>query len=78
MELLFLIGFIYCIFILPGKVNSKKFDNYMPPKGYMIDYGKMNTDLASGMSESEIYRNTLAGKYNIPIPDCSKPSLKNS
>lgn len=50
----------------------------MPPKGYIVDHGKMNRDLAMGMSKQEIYRNTLAGKYNISIPDYLKPYHKNA
>lgn len=78
MELLLLIGFIYCIFVLPGKVTEKKFDNYMPPKGYMVDHGKMNKDITNGVSKSEIEKNAIAGKYNVPIPDSLKPYHKNS
>ena len=61
-----------------GLFTGWKFDNYIPPKGYMIDYGKMNMDLARGISKSEVKRNTLSGKYNKPIPDSLKPYHKNA
>ena len=61
-----------------GLFTSMRFDNYMPPKGYMIDHGKMNMDLAKGLSKSEVQRNALAGKYNKPIPDYLKPYHKNA
>ena len=61
-----------------GLFTGWKFQNYMPPKGYMVDHGKINRDLAMGMSKAEVQRNTLAGKYNMPIPDYLKPYHKNA
>lgn len=62
-----------------GFILDWKFDNYMPPKGYMVDHGKMNQDmLQHHLSKEQVMRNTLAGKYDKPIPDFLKPYHKNA
>lgn len=53
-----------------GLILERKFHNYMPPRGYMVDHGKLNEDMARNhLSREQVMRNTLNGKYNMPIPD---------
>lgn len=62
-----------------GFILERKFHNYMPPKGYMVDHGKLNDDMTQNyLSREQVMRNTLAGKYNKPIPDFLKPYHKNA
>ena len=62
-----------------GLFANLKYQNYTPPKGYMVDYGKANEDMAlNHLSRDQVMRNTLAGKYNKPIPDYLKPYHKNA
>lgn len=62
-----------------GFILERKFQNYIAPKGYMVDHGKMNDDMVRNhLSRDQVMRNTLNGEYNVPIPDFLKPYHKNA
>lgn len=63
-----LIGIIVILALTYVAVKSpeKKFDNYMPPQGYKIDYNAQSLDRVSNhLSKEEVMRNTVNGKYNV-------------
>lgn len=57
--------------------SASGFNSYMPPKGYMIDYNLQSLDrVKNHLSNAEVKRRTMQGKYNVPIPDSLKGVLK--
>lgn len=79
METLIGLGVLFCIFVLPGMITNKKFDNYTPPRGQMVDHGKLLDDMTkNNLSKQQAMKNTISGKYNTEIPDHLKPYHKNS
>lgn len=79
MEIILSVAFILCVFVLPGMIRNNKFDNYTPPKGQMVDHGKMLDDMTkNNLSKQQVMQNTISGKYNKEIPDHLKPYHKNS
>ena len=58
---LILIGVVY----VASKSTEWKFNNYTPPVGQRIDYNAQSLDrIKNHLSNEEVMRNTINGKYN--------------
>lgn len=50
--------------------RESSYSNYMPPKGYEIDYQRQCIDMTcNGVSKAEMERRTVAGYYNVPCDE---------
>ena len=59
---LILIGVVWFL----STSTSRKFDNYMPPKGQTIDYNAQALDrVKNHLTNDEVMKNTINGKYNV-------------
>lgn len=55
------------LFSIPAVLYWRKefiFNNYMPPKDTTIDHGKINKDIANGVSVDDVKTKTIRGEYN--------------
>lgn len=54
-------------FSIPAVLYWRKefiFNNYVPPKGTTIDHGKINKDIANGVSIDDVKTKKIRGEYN--------------
>lgn len=63
MDILILVIVIYIL----SKADEWTFDNRTTPKGYEIDWNKMNRDMSNGMGKSNVIKKYNNGGYDKKI-----------
>ena len=59
--------FVIILFIIIGKWDDWKYDRYMPPEGFDIDYNLASLDqVKNHLTNQQVKQNTMNGKYNVP------------